>query len=120
MIALLFAALLSPLAQAEDGGLPTRLEVESLLERRLSLKTIEDRCIPERRSTKGLVLLAGGAKIQVGQLYAGQSKVIDKVSWGTEFRGDELTFYVVAKKDGAFWLIDSGHEKELRRPLTTE
>ena len=120
MIALLFVALLAPLAQADNGGLPSRQELKTLLEARLPLELIEDRCVPERRSTKGRVLLAMGAKIQIGHLYERQSKVIDEISWGTESRGDQLTFYVVAKKDGQTWLIDVGHEKELRQPVKAE
>jgi hypothetical protein len=123
MSTLLVAALLSPLAHAGDGGLPGRQEIESLLKSRLPLKLIEERCTPERRSTKGVILLLNGpgaVKAQFGQLYAGRSNRIDKISWFTEFRGDELTYYVEARKDGAIWIVDSGHEKELRQPLTAE
>jgi hypothetical protein len=81
--AAVFGLTCAALAVSHQAEMPTSpKEITELLEKRWSLKAIEDFCTPERRWNPLIQnLVPDGDKVWRGKLYDGKPMPFDEVSW---------------------------------------
>src|SRR3954447_26362808 len=95
-------------ADAEQPAMPaTAQELTELLEKRWSLKAIEDFCTPEHRwNPLNQNLVPDGDKYWEGVLYEGKPKTFDKIYWYAGVRQNKIEYSLNAARGKDRWCLE--------------